>query len=64
MYANCTFRNAPISCENPPHGTSARFACKDFYEDLNIANAPFRQCKDGKWNLQFPNCVISKSCLN
>lgn len=58
MYANCTYNNAPVSCEQPIQGTRAKFSCKDLYEDLNSAVNPNRRCtNDGTWDFQFPNCV-------
>lgn len=62
MYANCTYKNVPVSCEKPVYGTRARFTCKDLYEDLNSVLNPSRVCgDDGTWDYQFPNCIPSES---
>lgn len=61
MYANCTYKNIPVSCEAPVYGTRAKFSCKDLYEDLNSVSNPNRVCgDDGTWDDRFPNCIASE----
>lgn len=63
-YANCTYKNSPVSCDKPVYGTRAKFTCKDLYEDLNSALNPNRICgDDGTWDYQFPNCIPSENLL-
>lgn len=55
----CSYRNSPVSCENPYRGTTAKYECKPLYEDLNLQNNPYRRCEDGTWDYSPPSCLPS-----
>ena len=45
------------NCDQPTDGTSVKYECAPFYEDLQLAQNPVHMCQNGKWSHKSPECV-------
>lgn len=65
MTTTCIYKGKTLeNCAYPIDGTQVKYKCIPFYEDLALAQFPFRICIEGTWNYPAPNCLPStKVCF-